>query len=349
MQEKKGVVIIKTLTVSLDNYNYNIYVGKNLFLEEFFLPYKDKKLFIITDSNVYKIYENFLKESFKNFSFKIITVKEGEQSKSFEVYNEVINKLLEAEMKKDDLIVSFGGGVVGDLAGFIAGTIFRGVKFVNIPTTLLSMSDSSIGGKTGIDTSHGKNLVGMYKQPLFVVVDISYLRTLKKEDYSSGMAEIIKAGLIADKGLIELLLSDFVAEEEIILKALNVKKEIVEKDPYENSLRMLLNFGHTFGHAIEQHYNYELKHGFCVGLGMDLAIRFGIEKGLTNKEVLKTLEILYDKYNLKMFEGNANKFVKYFKYDKKHRKNDLYFIILKDIGKAERIKVSKEALYDLWN
>lgn len=250
-------------------------------------------------------------------------------------------------MKKSDLIVAFGGGVVGDLAGFIAGTIFRGVRFINIPTTLLAMSDSSVGGKTGIDSKYGKNLIGMYKQPSFVLIDLFYLKTLNEIEYNNGMAEIIKAGLIKSKKLIDYLLNEQIDNLEMIMMAINIKREIVLKDPYEKNIRMLLNFGHTFAHAIEQYHNYEIKHGFCVAQGMDLAIRYGIKIKETNENVKTVLEKLYSKYNLPMFNGSSNKYLKNLKYDKKNKDENLNFIILKDIGEAKIIKIKEEDLNDL--
>lgn len=250
-------------------------------------------------------------------------------------------------MKKSDVIVAFGGGVVGDLAGFIAGTIFRGVRFVNIPTTLLAMSDSSIGGKTGIDSKYGKNLIGMYKQPNFVLIDVFYLKTLNETEYNNGMAEIIKAGLIKSKKLIDYLLNEDIDNLKMITMAINIKREIVLKDPYEKNIRMLLNFGHTFAHAIEQYHNYEIKHGFCVAKGMDLAVRYGIKTNQTNENVKVVLKKLYSKYNLKMFNTDSNKYLKNLKYDKKNKDENLNFIILKDIGEAKIIKIKEEDLNDL--
>ncbi len=343
------MVIITKLNIHTSHYNYNIHIGNKLNLEEFFIDFKDKKMFIITDDNVFKLYEKYLNESFKSFNYKFIVVNEGEGSKSFETYNNVIDTLLEKEMKKDDLLIAFGGGVVGDLTGFIAGTIFRGVNFVNIPTSLLSMADSSIGGKTAIDTKYGKNLVGVFKQPLFVIIDTNYLRTLNNIEYTNGMAEIIKAGLILDKKLIDYLLSDNIDEQKMIIKALKVKKYVVEKDPFEENYRMVLNFGHTFGHAIEQYHNYEIKHGFCVGLGMDLAIRLGIKLEITDEKVLKVMKALYERHGLKEFQGDSNKYIDNIKYDKKNINNKIHFIIIKDIAEVKIITVNKEDLYDLSN
>lgn len=335
------------LNVSTSYYNYNIYLGNKLELKEFFIPYKNQTLFIITDSNLDVLYKDYLQEQFNDFNYQIIVVEAGEKSKSFQVYQEVIINLLKNEMTKKDLIIAFGGGVIGDLAGFIAGTIFRGVKFINVPTTLLAMSDSSIGGKTGIDTEYGKNLVGVFKQPEFVIIDTFYLKTLNNDEYSNGMAEIIKAGLIADKELIDYLLTDTVIDTEVIFKALQVKKKIVEKDPYEENIRMLLNFGHTFGHAIEQYHDYKLRHGYCVALGMDLAIRFGIKINRTNKKIPSVLKALYKKYNLVEFKGDSNVYLKNIKYDKKNYNEHLNFVILKEIGQAEIIKIKEENLNDL--
>lgn len=335
------------LNISTSDYNYNIYLGNKLNIKELFLPYINQTLFIITDDNLNALYKEHLEKIFSRYNYQVVVVKAGEKSKSLEVYEEVVLKLLENKMTKKDLLVAFGGGVVGDLVGFIAGTIFRGVKFVNIPTSLLAMSDSSIGGKTGLDTHYGKNLIGLYKQPEFVIVDTFYLKTLNSIEYSNGMAEIIKAGLIADKDFIDYLLTDEVLNTEMILGALKVKKRIVEEDPYEENIRMLLNFGHTFGHAIEQYHNYELKHGHCVAFGMDLAIRYGIKNNLTNEKVIDALKVLYNKYNLKEFQGDSNVYLNNIKHDKKNYQDHLKFIILKNIGDAKIIEINEEDLNDL--
>lgn len=263
------------------------------------------------------------------------------------VYDDTLNELSNRGIDKLDLIIAFGGGVIGDLAGFIAGTIFRGIRFVNIPTTLLAMSDSSIGGKTGINTDFGKNLVGVYKQPLFVVIDTFFLKTLDHAEYSNGIAEIIKAALIGSLDLTNDLLEGKKAIEEIIYQALMIKRAIVLADPYEENIRMFLNFGHTFGHAIEKHHQYKIKHGYCVAEGMDLAIRFGIKKGLTNKTILATLTELYKKYNLKMFKGNSNLYLEDIKYDKKNLNKKLHFVVISEIGSAEIIQIEEGDLNDL--
>lgn len=322
-------------------------MGNSLKIEEFFLNYKKNTLFIITDKNIYEIYENYLKERFKEFKFHLIVIEPGEQSKTFTVYEKTINELMKKEMKKTDLIIAFGGGVVGDLAGFIAGTIFRGVRFVNIPTTLLSMCDSSIGGKTGIDLTYGKNLLGVYKQPEFVLIDTRYLETLKREEYESAMAEVIKVGLIRSKELIDYLLEEKIDNLKMIQMAVKIKKEIVEEDPYEENKRMLLNFGHTFGHAIESYHNYEIKHGYSVAKGMDLAIKYGIKINKTNKEVEVVLNKLYKKFKLEKFTGDSNKYLSKIKYDKKNKDDDLNFVVIAELGRAKIIKIKEEDLNDL--
>ncbi len=311
--------------------------------------YLSEKLYLITDENIYSLYSDYLTEQFQDFNCQIVVVKPGEQSKSFSVYQNIIEQLLKEKIRKNDLIVAFGGGVVGDLAGFIAATILRGVRLINIPTTLLAMADSSIGGKTGIDSIYGKNLIGSFKQPEVVIVDISLLQTLEEKEYNNGMSEIIKAGLIYDSTLVAELLKAEPNELQFITQAIEVKKQIVTKDPFEKGLRQILNFGHSFGHAIEQYNNYSLKHGYCVALGMDLAIKYGIKHNLTKKNVQEVFYKLLEKYQLPTFVGDSNLYLEQIKHDKKHIQESLNFIVVTEIGKASIIPLKKEDLYDLSN
>lgn len=339
--------MIKTIKVDIKPFSYNIYLGKQIKLNNYLKLYKNNKIFIITDRNVYKLYKRHLQKELKGYKFNIITIKAGEQSKSFKVYQKTINKLIEKGIQRKDLIIGFGGGVVGDLAGFIAGTLFRGINYICMPTTLLAMSDSSIGGKTGIDLTYGKNLVGVFKQPLSVIIDIDFLKTLSEEEFNNGMAEIIKAGLLKDSELIKLLAENKLDLVAIIERAIEVKRLIVENDPYEKYERMLLNFGHSFGHAIEQFHNYKIKHGYAVSMGMDLALQFGILNGWTKKEILTPFYQILTKFNLPSFSGDVTNYIKQLDYDKKSDNDYINFVVVNDIGKSEIKRIKKETLYEL--
>lgn len=348
MQGRRGIYI-KQIKVQIKDFKYDILLGENINLKEVLNPFISRRLFIITDKNLYHYYKSYLNNHLNDFNFIFVVVEPSEHSKSFESYESVINTLLQHHISRNDLIVAFGGGVVGDLAGFVSATILRGVDLIQIPTSLLAMVDSSIGGKTGIDTTYGKNLVGAFKQPILVVTDTHFLKTLPKVEFINGLAEVLKAGLIRDKALLELLKQDHYDVVEMIYKAIMVKKEIVELDPFESHERMFLNFGHTFGHSIEQAHHYEIKHGFCVAMGMDLALQLGIHLKETNPNLLTEYYQLSDKIGLPRFEGNKTNYIEQIKYDKKHKNGKIYFVLLKEVGQPIICPISEESLYDLSN
>ena len=348
MQGRRGIYI-KQIKVKIKDFKYDILLGENINLRETLNPFISRRLFIITDKNLLHYYQNYINNHLKDFNFLFVVVDPSEHSKSFTSYESVINTLLQNHISRNDLIVAFGGGVVGDLAGFVSATVLRGVDFIQIPTSLLAMVDSSIGGKTGIDTAYGKNLVGVFKQPILVITDTYFLKTLPKVEYINGLAEVLKAGLIWDHTLLELLKQDQYDVIEMIYKAIIVKKEIVELDPFESYERMFLNFGHTFGHSIEQAHQYNIKHGFCVAMGMDLALQLGIKLKETNPNLLTEYYQLSDKLGLPRFKGNKTDYIEQIKFDKKHKNGKIYFVLLKEVGQPLIRPISEESLYDLSN
>lgn len=229
----------------------------------------DRNVMIITDSGVPKEYANIVTRQCKN-SF-VHVIQQGEDSKSFEVFNELCADLLMHKFSRKDCIVALGGGVVGDLSGYVAASYMRGIDFIQIPTTTLSQIDSSIGGKVAINLQGVKNVIGAFYQPTIVLIDPDTLKTLPRRHYINGLVEAIKAGLIYDESLFTLFENGDINQDldTIIYKALCVKKDVVEKDEKEQNLRKILNFGHTIGHAIESYYQLsEYLHGECVAMGM---------------------------------------------------------------------------------
>ncbi len=229
----------------------------------------DRRVFIVTDSGVPENYAQTVASQSKEAV--ICTVKSGEESKSLEVFGELIQKMLENNFSRKDCVVAVGGGVVGDLSGFAASAYMRGIDFYNIPTTLLSQIDSSIGGKTAINFGGVKNIVGAIYQPKKVLIDPELLNTLPERQFSNGLAEAIKMALTSDKELFKIFEKNDIKEniDEIIISSLNIKKNVVEQDEKESGLRKILNFGHTVGHGIESSGNMsELYHGECVALGL---------------------------------------------------------------------------------
>jgi len=323
--------------------NYEIIVKQNLMNDlnkEILDIYQHKDIYVVTDHNVYKLYETFLVEKLKDFKLHFVSVEPGEKSKSLAIYKDVVTKLLSFGMRKNHLLIALGGGVVGDLAGFVAATLFRGVPFIQIPTTLLSMVDSSIGGKTGIDLNEGKNLIGAFKNPLKVFVDPMFLDTLPNVEYKNGLAEVLKAGLIGDPKLYAYLKSNDKLTINEIKSAIQVKVNVVKKDPYEQNERMFLNFGHTFGHAIERHYDYAIKHGVAISYGMLISLELGIKDKITPEALydeVKTILLRLELVKEPLLDKKI--FVDYLNHDKKNLADGLRFVYVKAVGEPVIKKV----------
>ena len=242
----------------------------------------DKRMAIITDSNVNALYAERLAASLKNAGMDVVkyVFPAGEQSKTVDTYIKVINFLAENRLTRSDAVVALGGGVVGDLAGFAAATYLRGIKLIQIPTTLLACVDSSVGGKTAVDLPTGKNLLGAFYQPHFVLIDPNTLDTLPEEVYLDGAAEVIKYAAIMDAEMYPLF-DDFSGNiDKIIARCVKNKQYVVDQDERDNGLRQLLNYGHTFGHAIELLKNFRLGHGHCVSIGMAIMSRACVKLGM---------------------------------------------------------------------
>ena len=334
---------MKKLAINLTHTSYNIYIEKGLLanLGKYIKDvYNNKKIYIITDTNVEMLYLNMVLESLKEYEVYSYAIKAGEESKNIESYQEIINYLLAKEIRRNDLIIALGGGVVGDLAGFVAATMYRGVNFINIPTSLLSQMDSSIGGKTGIDYYNRKNIIGAFKQPSLVLIDPNTLNTLDKREFNNGMGELIKHALIGNPKLFTKLMTKPEIDEEIIYESLLVKKKFVEEDEFDQGNRMILNFGHTFGHAIELNSDY--KHGECVGIGMVLAINLGIDLKITDTSLLTNLKKILDLYELPYLDIDYHKLLHSIIYDKKNLAGVINFILIKDIGKPIIYKINEE-------
>ena len=288
------------LKINLNKNSYSIFIEKGILnnaVDYINKVYKNKKIYIITDDNVSKLYLSSLINNLKaNYDVDYVVFPHGEDSKNINTYAFLCEELLKRDIRRGNLLIALGGGVVGDITGFVAGTLYRGLPYIGIPTTLLSQMDSSIGGKTGIDFFNRKNILGAFKQPLMVLIDLLVLNTLDNREFNNGMGELIKHGAIGNKKLLNLLLNKPNIDEEIISLSLNVKKLVVEADEFDLGDRMKLNFGHTFGHIIELKYGY--KHGEAVAIGMLLAIKMGIDLGITNKECYSIIYKILERYNL---------------------------------------------------
>jgi 3-dehydroquinate synthase len=339
--------------VALPGRNYSILIGRDQLLslgQRVSTLRRGAKVAIITDETVARHYLGAAQTALAvaGVDATCITVPAGEGSKSFTVLEEVCDKVIAARIERGDLIVALGGGVVGDLAGFAAAIVRRGVDYVQVPTTLLAQVDSSIGGKTAIDSRHGKNLIGAFHQPALVVADTAVLDSLPRREFCAGYAEIVKYGLMADAGLFSWLesswpdiLSGGAARERAIAACCRMKAAIVAQDERETGQRALLNLGHTFGHAIEAAAGFSgaLLHGEAVSVGMTLAFAFSAKRNLLStadaervKRHLAAVGLPTDMGCVQENRPSADRLVSLMMQDKKVRRGKLTLILARGIG-----------------
>jgi 3-dehydroquinate synthase len=315
-----------TVKLNLGERSYAITVGRGILASVDKYIDLSRRVFILTDSGVPREYAETV-SSLAEVS-KIYTVPEGESSKSITVYEKVLLELMDFGMTRKDVLVSVGGGVVSDLGGFVASTYMRGIDFYNVPTTLLSQIDASIGGKCAVNLGSTKNTVGSFYQPKGVIIDLDTLNTLPARQFASGLAEALKMSMTSDAELFSILETEELTPENIeriVTRSLMIKKEVVEKDEKESGLRKILNFGHTLGHGIEAEEGLSgLYHGECVALGMIPMCDKSVRERLI--PVLKKLD-LPTKYN-----GDIEKALSYVGHDKKCAGDSLDAIFVDSIG-----------------
>jgi 3-dehydroquinate synthase len=347
---------MKELNVNLGSIISNIIIEKGIIKNagrEIRKVYSNKKIAVVTDENVFGLYGEILKDSLaaENFTPTFIVIKPGEQSKTVDTLKYVYSNLVSMGITRGDLIVALGGGVVGDLSGFAASTYLRGIDFVQIPTSLLAQIDSSIGGKVAVNLDEGKNLIGSFYHPKLVLVDPEVLNSLPEKFVKDGLGEAIKYGCIKDKELFSMLLQiksklellDNI--EDIIFRCLSIKKETVEMDEKDMGIRMLLNFGHTIGHAIEKYFNYEkYSHGEAVSVGMYWITKKSEELGITEKGTSDKIKEILENYGIEYMEPHVNneEIRKTVLIDKKNISGKLNLILLKNIGNAFIYSLSEE-------
>lgn len=306
----------------------------------------ERRICIVTDSNVDNLYGDEVLKVFEGKCKKVVkyVMPAGEENKNLDNVKQVYEFLIKEKFDRKDLLVALGGGVVGDLTGFAAATYLRGIDFVQIPTTLLSQADSSIGGKTGVDFDSYKNMVGAFKMPKLVYMNFSVLKSLSDRQYFSGFAEIMKAALIKDAALYEWLIEkmyeicerDIETVSEMLMRACAIKKAVVEKDPTEKGDRALLNLGHTIGHAIEKAKNFEMLHGECVALGTVAAAFISWKKEMLSMDEYYEIRDMFVPFYLPITvdEIEPKQILEYTKSDKKMESGNIKFVLLKKIGKA---------------
>lgn len=347
---------MSTLRVNLKNNvdnSYDIKIGQDMF-GDFISGLKDDPIahsyVIVTDSNVRELYGEKLKSLLDEIADKtlLLDFPAGEMQKNREVKSEIEDRMLEAGFGRDSALIALGGGVVGDLAGYVAATYTRGIPYIQVPTTLVACVDSSIGGKTAIDTPHGKNLIGAFYQPRAVIIDIDTLTTLGPEEIREGLAEVIKYGIIADYELFELIEKktgdifnyDINLLSLIVERCCRIKGDVVENDEKESNLRKILNFGHTIGHAIENHSNYTLTHGNSISIGMVLEGLIAVNLGIWSEDDLERVKSVFINAGLPVeipFDIDPEKLISSMKIDKKSRAGVIEMSLPEAIGKIYRI------------
>ncbi len=312
---------------------------------------KATRAIVISDSNVFPIYGETVLESLRDNGFEVssFVFSAGEKSKNVDTVLSMTKAMSEGELTRTDVAVALGGGVTGDMVGFASAMYLRGIDFVQIPTTLLSQVDSSVGGKTGCDTDFGKNLLGAFHNPSLVLIDTDTLNTLPEHYMRDGMGEVIKYGCIKSKSLFDKLMNteDFSdIMQDVIFECVDIKRRVVENDFTEKGERMLLNFGHTLAHAIEKYYNYEkISHGEAVGIGM-YAITVAAEKeNLTEKGSAEKIRVALEKYGLPLScEAKASELTSLMTRDKKRRGNSLNLVLLQSIGNSYVKRIENDHL-----
>lgn len=334
------------MKVNLGKDSYPIYIQQGAIdhVLDYIEPiYHGQKIMIISDDQVFSYYGERIESQLQTkYTVGHIVIPHGESSKRFDILPSLYSQLLSFQLTRTDLIIALGGGVVGDLAGFVASSFLRGLKLVQIPTSLLAQVDSSVGGKVAVDLPEGKNLVGAFKHPSMVIIDPLTLKTLDHRFICDGMGEVIKYGCIFDKELFDKLNSYASFEDlyqdidDVIYRCVDLKRDVVEKDLYDFGDRLALNFGHTLAHAIEQYYHYEnYSHGEAVSIGMVQLTYIAEKHSLTKQGTAKQIEQLVKKYELPSFSHLKTKDLKYaMALDKKNFNQNLSYVLLHEIGSS---------------
>ena len=331
------------LTVNLGADSYPIYIENDILKQAgSYLSscFSGKKILIVSDDNVFSLYVETLISSLGNYEVHELVLPHGEPTKAFETLPILYDALLAHKLSRSDLLIALGGGVIGDLAGFAASSYLRGIPFVQIPTSLLAQGDSSVGGKVAVDLPQGKNLVGAFYHPKLVLIDPQVLRTLPPHFIMDGMGEVIKYGCIKDAALFHTLkcCGSFEALKpelsSVIARCVDIKRLVVEQDQFDTGERMLLNFGHTLAHTIEQYYHYEREsHGEAVAIGMYQITRIAETLGLTSPGCAEEIKAVLTAYGLPHVSGlPIEDLTTAIKLDKKNLNNRLNLVLLHTIG-----------------
>ena len=346
-----------TLIVDLgDDRSYPIYIGSGILLDrELWTDIsQNRHVAVVSNETVMPLYGDSLAQTLSRTP-NAITIQDGEEFKTLATYSKLIDELLEQKLDRSSILIALGGGVVGDITGFVAASYYRGIPYVQVPTTLLAQVDSAVGGKTAINHARGKNLIGAFYQPMAVVIDVDTLASLPQSIYVEGLAEVIKYGVIADANFFEWLEENVEAvlrrEPEalafIIQRSCEIKAEVVAEDEQEQGRRAILNYGHTFGHAIENLSGYgQLLHGEAVSIGMRLAAELSCKMNLVGHDVSERISKLLSMYGLPLHCGpiDVQQFREAMSKDKKVIDGQLRFILVREIGTVEVVDNVPEQL-----
>ncbi|MCW8109743.1 3-dehydroquinate synthase [Alteromonas ponticola] len=339
---------MSSITVELDERSYPIIIEAGLLTQPgFLLPYLSGPLaVVVTNTTVSPLYLQNIISACSEKHVEVIELPDGEQYKTLAQFEIVMTRLLELNAARDTTLIALGGGVIGDLCGFVAATYQRGVPFIQVPTTLLAQVDSSVGGKTAVNHPLGKNMIGAFYQPKFVAIDVNVLTTLPKREFAAGMAEVIKYGIIYDKAFFEWLEANQQAllhqDEKALIKAVThccqIKAEVVAQDEKEGGLRAILNLGHTFGHAIEAEQGYgHWLHGEAVAAGIVIASRVALSMNWLTESGYRRIENLLSAFELPIWgpsDMDYDAYLKHMAKDKKVEAGKIRFVIPKEIGQA---------------
>jgi len=332
-------MIVPIELVQTQNITYNITIEK---LPELTF---DTKVVIVTNPTVAGFHLETLLKNIQAKELHVVTIPDGEKYKTLETVENILNECFEHKLDRKSLLIAFGGGVIGDMTGFTASLYQRGIDFIQVPTTLLSQVDASVGGKTGVNNKYGKNLIGAFYQPKAVYIDPEFLKTLPSREFSAGIAEIVKMAVMFDKAYFEFLQSADLSNEEVlkeaIRKSVELKAWVVNQDEKEAGIRAVLNYGHTFGHVVENETNYTTYlHGEAVAIGMIMANELAIELGLFSREEALQVKDLLEKSSLptEYVIEDVDDFYEHFFLDKKSANNSIKFILPQGMGNYKVVK-----------
>ena len=338
-------MIVPIELVNTQNITYNITIDK---LPELTF---DTKVVVVTNPTVAGFHLETLLKNINATELHVVTIPDGEKYKTLETVENILNECFEHKLDRKSLLIAFGGGVIGDMTGFTASLYQRGIDFIQVPTTLLSQVDASVGGKTGVNNKYGKNLIGAFYQPKAVYIDPEFLKTLPPREFSAGVAEIVKMAVMFNKEYFEFLQDADLSNEEIlkeaIRKSVELKAWVVNQDEKEAGIRAVLNYGHTFGHVVENETNYTTYlHGEAVAIGMVMANALAIELGLFSEEEAQDVKDLLEKSSLptEYVIKDVDDFYEHFFLDKKSANNSIKFILPHNIGNYKVVKDIDEAI-----